>query len=102
MCDKGQLSVGSIHQIYKKIAELNALDAICDDILDLEGLLKQSKHSEQYNPLGIKLAALPRPWGVSSHWERCQLGEFWEELRGNTTRLPWVATREAGRNDPGG
>ena len=23
------------------------------------------------NPLGIKLSALPRPWGLNSHWERC-------------------------------
>ena len=22
-------------------------------------------------PLGIKLSALPRPWGLNSHWERC-------------------------------
>ena len=48
ICDKGQSSVGSIHEIYKKIAELNALDSICDDILDLEALLKQSKNSVQF------------------------------------------------------
>ena len=26
---------------------------------------------EPEKPLGIKLSALPRPWGLNSHWERC-------------------------------
>ena len=24
-----------------------------------------------FTPLGIKLSALSRPWGLNSHWERC-------------------------------
>ena len=29
------------------------------------------QHFPRFIPLGIKLSALPRPWGLNSHWERC-------------------------------
>ena len=33
--------------------------------------IRTNREQKGSNPLGIKLSALPRPWGLNSHWERC-------------------------------
>ena len=33
--------------------------------------LPESALDSLLQPLGIKLSALSRPWGLNSHWERC-------------------------------